>query len=86
MDNKYLGYVAGSLTAFAFIPEVIKIHKSNNTKGLSLQTLMLFFIGQIFWIVYGHIKHQEPVMIFAIITATLYVYLIAKKIELDGIH
>lgn len=85
MEHKYLGYVAGSLTAFAFIPEVVKIHDSNNTNNLSLQTLILFFIGQTFWIIYGLKTKQEPIIIFATITAILYVYLLAKKIQLDGI-
>lgn len=83
--NHSLGYIAGTLTSFAFLPQVYKIHKTNETKELSLSTLVLFFIGQILWFIYGRQDHKKPVELFAAISGILYIYLIYKKINNDGI-
>jgi len=79
-----LGYIAGALTTIAFIPQVIKIRKTNDTKELSLETLIIFCVGQIMWVTYGVVKKQPPVALFASITIILYCYMIYKKIKLDG--
>ena len=81
-----LGYLAGTLTSFAFLPQVYKIHETNETKELSLSTLLLFFIGQIMWFVYGKQHNKRPIELFAFITGILYVYLIYKKVSNDGFN
>ena len=75
-----LGYIAGICTAIAFIPQVVKVHKTNDTLSLSFLTLALYFIGQILWASHGFMVKDWPVAIFAIITGILYVYLIYAKI------
>ena len=79
--KKMLGYLAGSLTSFAFIPQVLKVHRTDSTDGLSLKTLIIFFLGQIGWMLYGYVKGAKPTMIFSILTAVLYAYLIKEKIR-----
>ena len=83
MNKKTFGYLAGSFTAFAFLPQVYEIYKSQSTKDLSIETLLMFFIGQVLWIYYGFSTKDTPIAFFAVITGTLYVYLIYKKVTLD---
>lgn len=76
-----LGYIAGTLTSLAFIPQVIKVYKTKNTKALSLVTIILFFIGQILWALHGKFSNDFAVLIFACITGILYIYLIYAKLK-----
>lgn len=79
--NSIIGYLAGSCTAFAFIPQVWDVYKAKNAKALSLLTLVIFFIGQLLWITHGYYSGDDTVLTFACITAVLYVFLIYAKIK-----
>jgi len=79
--NSIIGYLAGSCTAFAFIPQVWDVYKYKNTKALSLLTLVIFFIGQLLWITHGYYSGDDAILIFAGITAVLYIFLIYAKIK-----
>ena len=79
--NSIIGYLAGSCTAFAFIPQVWYVYKYKNTKALSLLTLVIFFIGQLLWITHGYYSGDSAILIFASITAVLYIFLIYAKMK-----
>lgn len=81
IDNKILGFIAGTLTAFAFLPQVIKVYKSKETKGLYMTTLIIYFIGQTLWILHGYYQNDDAIVLFAFITAMLYIFLIYAKIN-----
>lgn len=52
-----VGLTAACLTAFAFIPQTIKIIKTKSAKDVSLATLIQFLIGVSCWAAYGiHLK------------------------------
>ena len=48
-----LGYAAGALTAFTFLPQVIKTWKSKSAKDISLNMFIIAFVNEIMWLVYG---------------------------------
>jgi|TARA_B100001059_G_scaffold141547_1_gene141565 MtN3 and saliva related transmembrane protein len=48
-----LGLVAATLTTYAFLPQVYKTWKTKDVSAFSLSTFSLFFIGILFWLVYG---------------------------------
>lgn len=75
-EKKTSGYLAGALTSFAFLPQVIDVYKKKSTKGLSFYTLIIFFVGQILWIVHGLYFKDYSITIFALITGILYIFLI----------
>ena len=79
--NTYIGFLAGSCTAFAFIPQVYDVFKTKNTKALSFATLVIFFIGQLLWITHGYYANDKPILLFACITAVLYIFLIYAKLK-----
>ncbi|MDC0462876.1 SemiSWEET transporter [Flavobacteriaceae bacterium] len=57
MDNinniEVLGLIAATLTTYAFLPQVYKTWKTKDVSAFSLPTFSLFFIGILFWLVYG---------------------------------
>ncbi|MBT4915470.1 MAG: SemiSWEET transporter [Formosa sp.] len=54
MNNiEVLGLIAATLTTYAFLPQVYKTWKTKDVSAFSLPTFSLFFIGILFWLVYG---------------------------------
>jgi MtN3 and saliva related transmembrane protein len=58
-----LGYMAGTLTTIAFIPQVIRTWKTKSTKDISLGMFVTFCLGVFLWLVYGIILNSLPVII-----------------------
>lgn len=51
--NELIGFIAAVCTTFAFLPQVIKVWKTKQTKDLSLRMYTIMFIGICLWFVYG---------------------------------
>ena len=50
---KLIGFSAAILTTFGFVPQIIKMHKTNSIENISLLTLIQFSVGISLWVVYG---------------------------------
>lgn len=50
---KIIGFTAACLTMFGFIPQIIKMHKTNSVENISLLTLFQFSAGVFLWTIYG---------------------------------
>jgi MtN3 and saliva related transmembrane protein len=48
-----LGYTAGAVTTFTFLPQVIKTWKEKSAKNISLLMFVIAVTNEIMWIVYG---------------------------------
>ena len=48
-----LGYAAGAVTAFTFLPQVVKTWRERSAKDISLYMFLIAFINEIMWLVYG---------------------------------
>lgn len=57
-----LGYVAGTITVAAFLPQVIRAWRTRQTRDLSLSSLGLLITAGSLWIVYGAISRDWPVV------------------------
>lgn len=57
-----IGSIAGILTTFAFVPQVIKIVKTKNTEAISLQTCLLQVIGVFLWTIHGIIQSDMAIL------------------------
>ena len=54
MSNaEVLGYVAGAVTTFTFLPQVIKTWKDKSAKDISLLMFVIAAANEIMWIAYG---------------------------------
>lgn len=77
----YLGIIAAVLTTAAFVPQVVKAHKTKRTSDLSLIMYITFSLGVFLWIIYGFIISSFPVIIAnaAILILSLYVLILKIK-------
>jgi MtN3 and saliva related transmembrane protein len=66
-----LGLAPACCTTVAFVPEVVKVRKSQSTAGISLGTFLILCIGIVLWLVYGGILADVPLIVANIVTLVL---------------
>jgi MtN3 and saliva related transmembrane protein len=71
--------MAGSLTTFSYLPQLIKAIKTKSTKDLSTHWLYALTIGLFFWIAYGYLISSIPVVLFNVILAFITIWLLVLK-------
>ena len=76
-----LGYVAGTLTTAAFLPQVIQTWKTKSTKDISLGMFVTFTTGVLLWLVYGLLIESSPVIIANLGTLLLAMIILSLKIK-----
>lgn len=70
-QNEIIGLIAAVCTTFAFVPQVMKVWKTKQTKDLSLRMYSIMFIGIILWLVYGIRIDSLSIIMANVVTATL---------------
>lgn len=83
--ESYLGFFAAFCTTAAFIPQTIKVYKTQHTKDISLVMFLLMNLGMLLWLLYGIIIKSYPIIIANAITIILASYILVIKIKLDFI-
>lgn len=80
--QELIGYIAGALTTICFVPQVYKIIKEKSAKGVSLPMYLLFGLGVTFWLIYGIIIDDTPIILFNAITLMLTIAIIYNIIKI----
>ena len=70
-QNELIGFIAAVCTTFAFLPLVIKVWKTKQTKYLSLRMYTIMFIGICLWFVYGLRINSLSIVLANIVTCIL---------------
>jgi uncharacterized protein with PQ loop repeat len=78
-----VGYIAFFFGTFAFFPQVVEVYRTNNTNALSFNTLVLFFLSQIFWFMRSFQNHDIALRLTVGVNAIVYSYLVYKKYTND---
>jgi MtN3 and saliva related transmembrane protein len=74
-----LGYLAGTLTAVAVLPEIAKLRRTKKAGELSYAWLSIIVIGLMLWTVYGFFINSMPLIFLSAIQAAFYFVLIFMK-------
>jgi len=77
--NTLLGFAAGTLTTFSFVPQVHKAWRSRSCNDLSLGMLLAFGTGVLLWLIYGLLLWASPIIWANAITLALIVVLLVLK-------
>jgi MtN3 and saliva related transmembrane protein len=81
MSSEWVGYVAATLTTFAFVPQAVKTLRTRDTRAISLGMYVVFAIGLCFWLAYGIVLGSWPIILSNIITLALALVILALKIR-----
>ena len=73
-----LGAVAGFCTTFAFVPQLVKIHRQGG-RDLSYGMLVFYLTGVLLWLAYGILLHTLSVILANAATSFLIVAAILLK-------
>jgi len=81
MNQEIIGYLAAFFTTVAFIPQVYKIFKTNQTEDISLALFVTFCLGVVLWLVYGILLSSMPMIFANSVTLSLTLYILYKIIS-----
>ena len=79
-----MGYFAGFLTTISFLPQVVKTWKTRSASDLSLGMFSVFSVGVLFWLVYGFLIQEPPMIIWNSVTLILVLAILVMKLKFDS--
>ncbi|MEE8328321.1 MAG: SemiSWEET transporter [Thermodesulfovibrionia bacterium] len=84
MDINYIaiiGLIAGTCTTISFLPQVIKIIKTKETKDISISMYIILATGMLLWIIYGIFIEALPVILANTISFIFATIVLSLKIR-----
>ncbi|QES89463.1 SemiSWEET family sugar transporter [Rhizosphaericola mali] len=81
-----LGIVSTLCTTGAYLPQTLKIIKTNHTKSLSALTYTMISIGSALWVYYAVLRHDIPVIIANGVQGSLSLIILLMKLRNMGKH
>jgi MtN3 and saliva related transmembrane protein len=79
--TELIGFAAAFLTTAAFVPQAIKVHRTQKTDDLSIGLFSMFFAGVTLWLVYGLLIGAMPIIVANSVTLLLVAYILWMKIR-----
>jgi MtN3 and saliva related transmembrane protein len=77
----FVSALAATLTTVAFVPQAIHIIRFKDTRAISLQMYVVFASGVAFWLVFGVMIWNWPIMAANAITLALALTIIRMKLR-----
>lgn len=75
-----LGYLAGTLTTIALVPQVWRTFRTKDVSGISLRMYSIFTLGIAIWLAYGVMLHELPMMLANSVSLVLAACVLAMKL------
>ena len=79
-----VGFFAGFLTTISFLPQVVKTWKSKSASDLSLGMFSVFSLGVMFWLAYGFLIQEPPLIFWNTVTLVLALTILIMKLKFDS--
>ncbi|TGM78532.1 hypothetical protein EHR04_01840 [Leptospira levettii] len=80
MEN-LIGYVAAFLTTVSFLPQVLRVVMTKQTRDISRNMYIMFFFGVVLWFVYGVLKSDFPIILANLVTLFFVTIILYYKIN-----
>lgn len=81
METDYLGFAAGVITTFSFLPQVVRIYRVKSGRDISLWMMLLFALGITLWLIYGLLLMSLPIILANSVTLVLVVIIVVLKLH-----
>jgi MtN3 and saliva related transmembrane protein len=76
-----VGAAAATLTTICWLPQAIKILRTQNTRAISLLTYSVFGLGLVLWLCYGILLGSWPIIGSNVVTLLLVIPIILLKLR-----
>ena len=80
-----LGLVAGCVSTYAFIPQVLKIWRERDCVAISLKMYVLRLAGFVLWLGYGAALGSVPLVFFNLLNLVLGGAILVFKLQAIGL-
>ncbi|ODR97734.1 hypothetical protein AUC69_11645 [Methyloceanibacter superfactus] len=77
----FVSAIAATLTTVAFVPQAIHIIRFKETRAISLQMYVAFATGVAFWLLFGFMIWNWPMIVANAITLALALSIITMKLR-----
>ncbi|HUU67215.1 MAG TPA: SemiSWEET transporter [Methyloceanibacter sp.] len=77
----FVSAIAATLTTVAFVPQAIHIIRFKETRAISLQMYVAFATGVAFWLLFGFMIWNWPMIVANAITLGLALSIITMKLR-----
>ena len=77
--GEYLGYAAGVLTTFCYVPQLVRVFKLRSAREISYLYTFSLLLGTLIWLLYGIFQHLVPIILWNVITFSLVSTLLLAK-------
>ena len=79
-----LGYLAGTLTTIALLPQVWRTFRTRDVSGISLKMYLIFTTGVAVWLAYGIVLGETPMILANSVSLVLAFTVLAMKLRYGG--
>jgi MtN3 and saliva related transmembrane protein len=76
-----IGLLAGSLSTYSFVPQVLKCWRLSDTGAISKRMFSVRAFGLVLWTVYGFAVGSVPVLVFSALSLVLSATILMLKIR-----
>ena len=76
-----VGSIAGDLTTLAFVPQVLKVIQTKDTKSLSLGMYSMQVVGIFLWLVHGYLIKDTALIVANTVTFCLALIILVYKLK-----
>ena len=83
MDATAIGLVAGALTSFAAVPQVLRTWRTRHARDISIWQPVILTVGMLLWLAYGLLLGDIPLIAANLFSIACYLVLIGMKIIFD---
>jgi len=83
LQSELLGFIAGTFTTLAFIPQVLKTYRTKSARDVSIMMFVLFSAGVLMWMAFGIVHGKMSIFITNLVVFCLSVFQIILKIRYD---
>ncbi len=78
-----IGYIAGTLTTIAFVPQLLRIIRLRSAHEISVGMFLIFSAGTFSWLVYGFLMHSGPMILANSVSFVLAASILVLKLRFD---
>ena len=75
-----IGFLAGTLTTVAFVPQILKIARTKHVRDISLFMYVILSTGILLWLIYGLFIREAPIILANSVAFILCCYIMAMKL------
>ena len=79
--KEIIGYIACVICVVSVTPQLIQVIKTNSTDDLSLYSIILLLINSIFWIWYGILIYDIPIILTDALLISQQIIIFTYKIK-----